>query len=177
MEKGLTDRQQRFVEEYMVDLNATQAYIRAGYDVSDNDTARANASRLLTNANVSEAIQKRKKELSEQTGITAQRVIEEYAKVAFSDVRNILTIDGGLKDASEWDDNAAGAIASIKSFEVTTSEGERIGTNREVKMYDKLRALEAIGKHIGLFEKDNKQKAEAGSVTIFQLPDNGRNEG
>ncbi|WP_312697145.1 terminase small subunit [Sphingobacterium mizutaii] len=152
---ALTDKQQRFVEEYMVDLNATQAAIRAGYS---QDTAKEIGCENLTKPNIQEAIQKRKQELSEQTGVSAQRIIEEYAKIAFSDVRNILTVDGGLKDASEWEDDSAGAIASIKSFEVTTPEGEKLGTNREVKMYDKLRALEALGKHIGLFEKDNKQK-------------------
>lgn len=152
---ALTDKQQRFVEEYMVDLNATQAAIRAGYS---RDTAAEIGFENLRKPQISEAIQKSKKELSEQTGVSAQRIIEEYAKIAFSDVRNILTVDGGLKDSSEWDDDAAGAVSSIKSFEVTSAEGEILGTNREVKLYDKLRALEALGKHIGLFEKDNKQR-------------------
>lgn len=152
---ALTDKQQRFVEEYMVDLNATQAAIRAGYS---RDTARSVGCENLTKPDIQEAIQERKKQLSESTGITAERVLAEYAKIAFSDVRNVLTVDGGLKDSSEWEDDAAGAVASIKSFEVVSPEGEKLGTNREVKMYDKLRALEALGKHIGIFERDNKQK-------------------
>ncbi|GHE34826.1 terminase small subunit [Sphingobacterium griseoflavum] len=152
---ALTDKQQRFVDEYMVDLNATQAAIRAGYSP---DTARQMASENLSKPDIQEAIQIKKQKISEATGITAERVLAEYAKIAFSDVRNVLTVDGGLKDASEWGDDAAGAVAAVKSFEVTSSDGEKLGTNREVKMYDKLRALEAIGKHIGLFEKDNKQK-------------------
>lgn len=168
---ALTDKQQRFVEEYMVDLNATQAAIRAGYSY---DTARSIASENLSKPDIQEAIQLKRKAITESTGITAERVLNEYAKIAFSDIRNVLTVDGGLKDSSEWDDDTASAVSMVKSMEVTSPEGEKLGTNREVKLYDKLRALEALGKHIGLFEKDNNQKTQSGVVTIFQLPHNGR---
>ena len=149
----------------MIDLNATQAAIRAGYS---RDTANRIASENLSKLDIQEAIQKRKQEISEATGITAERVLNEYAKIAFSDVRNVLTVDGGLKDTSEWDDVTAGSISSIKSMEVHNEEGEKIGTNREVKMYDKIRALEALGKHIGLFEKDNVQKKTDISIPAVQ---------
>lgn len=152
---ALTDKQQRFVEEYMVDLNATQAAIRAGYS---RDTAKDIGCENLAKPNIQEAIQKRKQDLSESTGITAERVLAEYAKIAFADVRNILTVDGGLKDTHEWDDETAGAVAGVKVFEVYGPEGEKLGTNKEIKLNDKLRALDSLGKHIGLFEKDNKQK-------------------
>lgn len=168
---ALTDKQQRFVEEYLVDLNATQAAIRSGYS---RDTARAIGSENLSKPDIQESIREKREELSESTNISAKRVIEEYAKIAFSDVRNVLTVDGGLKDTSEWDNDTARAVSSIKTTEVTSPEGEKLGTNREVKMYDKLRALEALGKHLGVFEKDNDQKKNENTVTVFQLPDNGR---
>lgn len=168
---ALTDKQKRFVEEYLVDLNATQAAIRSGYS---RDTARAIGSENLSKPDIQEAIKEKQAELSESTNVTAKRVIEEYAKIAFSDVRNVLTVDGGLKDSSEWDDNTASAVASIKTSEVISPEGEKMGINREVKMYDKLRALDALGKHLGVFEKDNEQKKNENTVTVFQLPDNGR---
>ena len=59
--------------------------------------------------------------------------------------------------SNDFDDDTAAAIASIKSFDETTRDGEKLGTNREIKLHDKLRALEALSKHLGLFEKDNNQ--------------------
>ncbi len=160
----LTDKQQRFVKEYLIDLNATQAAIRAGYS---EKTAGQIGEQNLKKLEIQNAIHVAQQEISKRTDITIDRVLNEYAKIAFSDVRNILTTDGGLKDAFEWDDDTAGAVASIKSFEVTTPEGEKLGTNREIKMYDKLRALESIGKHLGFFETDNKQKQSQIDVNVL----------
>ncbi|MDR2274368.1 MAG: terminase small subunit [Sphingobacterium sp.] len=170
MSKVLTDKQQRFVEEYMVDLNATQAAIRAGYSV---DTAQQMGSENLSKPVIQEAIQQQKQLLSESTGITAERVLAEYAKIAFSDVRELFNPDNNLYDIRQLDDNTASAIASVE-IDALNVQGMQVGETKKVKMYNKLTALEALGKHIGLFEKDNRQKAESGAVTIFQLPDNGR---
>ncbi len=160
----LTDKQERFVQEYLIDLNATQAAIRAGYS---EKTAGQIGEQNLKKLEIQNAIHVAQQEISKRTDITIDRVLNEYAKIAFSDVRNILTTDGGLKDAFEWDDETAGAVASIKSFEVTSPEGEKLGTNREIKMYDKLRALDSIGKHLGFFETDNKQKQSQIDVNVL----------
>lgn len=151
---ALTDKQQRFVEEYMVDLNATQAAIRAGYS---QNTAHSIGAENLIKPEIQEAIQKRKQELSDQTGITAERVLKEYAKIAFSDIRELYTPDNNLYDIRQLDDETAGAVMSVE-VDVMNVQGMPIGETKKVKLYDKLRALEALGKHIGLFEKDNKQK-------------------
>lgn len=151
---ALTDKQQRFVEEYMVDLNATQAAIRAGYS---QDTAKEIGCENLTKPNIQEAIQKRKQELSDQTGITAERVLKEYAKIAFSDIRELYTPDNNLYDIRQLDDETAGAVMSVE-VDVMSVQGMPVGETKKVKLYNKLTALEALGKHIGLFEKDNKQK-------------------
>lgn len=151
---ALTDKQQRFVEEYMVDLNATQAAIRAGYS---QDTAKEIGCENLTKPNIQEAIQKRKQELSDQTGITAERVLKEYAKIAFSDIRELYTPDNNLYDIRQLDDETAGAVMSVE-VDVMSMQGMPVGETKKVKLYNKLTALEALGKHIGLFEKDNKQK-------------------
>ncbi len=160
----LTDKQERFVQEYLIDLNATQAAIRAGYS---ERTAGQIGEQNLKKLEIQNAIHVAQQEISKRNDITIDRVLNEYAKIAFSDVRNILTTDGGLKDAFEWDDETAGAVASIKSFEVTSPEGEKLGTNREIKMYDKLRALDSIGKHLGFFETDNKQKQSQIDVNVL----------
>ncbi len=167
---ALSDKQRRFVEEYMVDLNATQAAIRAGYSLN---TAHSIGSENLTKPEIQKAIQEKQKELSEATNISAKRILEEYAKIAFSDVRELFTPDNNLYDIRQLDDSTAGAIASVE-IDALNVQGMQVGETKKVKMYNKLTALEALGKHLGIFEKDNKQKAAEGAVTIFQLPDNGR---
>ena len=78
---ALTDKQKRFVDEYMIDMNAAAAYLRAGYDCNEA-TARANASRLLTNANIVAEIDKRQQKLQEDAGISAKWVLDNLKYVA-----------------------------------------------------------------------------------------------
>jgi phage terminase small subunit len=87
----LTARQQRFVEEYLIDLNATQAAIRAGYS---EKTAQVQSSRLLSNVMVAAAIAEAQSARSERTEITQDMVVRELAKIGFSDLRKVLTKDG-----------------------------------------------------------------------------------
>jgi len=168
---NMTEQRKRFADRYFETLNGSQSAIYAGYSEA---TSRQKAWELLNDPEVEEYLSKLKAEYSEKSGISKQRVLDEYRKIAFSDVRNILTIDGGLKSIDDLDDDTAGAIAGIESFDEFSRDGEKLGTNRKIKLHDKLRALEALSKHLGLFEKDNKQKENQSTVTIFQLPDNGR---
>lgn len=164
---GLTDKQERFCQEYIIDLNATQAALRAGYS---KNTAQEQSSRLLSNVMVQERVQELNKSRSEATGITQKRVLEEYAKIAFFDIREIYDVDGGLTNVKQLDDSSAGAIASIKSSEEwgEDDEGNRAitGALKEVKVFDKLRALEALGKHLGVFDADNRQKEIKAQVVV-----------
>ena len=122
----LTEKQQRFVEEYLIDLNATQAAIRAGYKPSSaRQVGTENMSKPSIRACIDQAIAER----SKRTGINQDRVIRELA--------------------SE-DDTAA--IASVKVKTIPTKEGD--GVEREIRLNDKLKALELLGKHLGMF-KDN----------------------
>lgn len=84
MAKELTEKQRRFCEEYLVDLNATQAYCRSGYSVKKRVTAEQNASKLLRNPKVQEYISALRQQQSERTGITADSVLNEIAKIAFT---------------------------------------------------------------------------------------------
>lgn len=144
----LTNKQQRFVEEYLIDLNATQAAIRAGYSVQ---TANEQGSRLLANVSISEEIEKAMAERSRRTGITQDRVLNELAKIAFANAKDIIDFKTATvkKDASEED------LACIQSVKVKTQNSAK-GTleERQVSLYDKKAALELLGKHLGLF-KDN----------------------
>ena len=139
-------KQERFVEEYMVDINATQAAIRAGYSPK---TAKEQGSRLLSNVNVSAAIAILRAEQSKRTGITADRVLEEMAKVGFANITDVVSLDeAAVKRGSHADDTAA--IQSIKVKRILTEEGDTI-LEREVKLHDKIKSLDLIARHLGLF--------------------------
>jgi len=148
---ALTPKQQRFVEEYLVDLNGTQAAIRAGYSAK---TAQEQSSRLLSKAIIQNAVSERQKKISEKIEVTVERVVREYARVAFLDPRKIFTGDGGLKPIQEIDDETVAAIAGVESadlYEGYGDERERVGTLRKVKLADKVRALDSLAKHLGMF--------------------------
>ena len=89
---ALTDKQRRFVEEYLVDLNATQAAIRAGYS---KHTAQEQSSRLLSNVMVQRAVAEGRKCQQERTGITADRVLQEIAHIALADARELVDVKTG----------------------------------------------------------------------------------
>ncbi|MES2593136.1 MAG: terminase small subunit [Bacteroidota bacterium] len=153
---ALTEQKKRFADQYFLTLKGSESAIYAGY--SEN-TARQIAYNLLQEPEVESYLSELKAEYALKNGINKESVLNEYRKIAFSDVRKILTIDGGLKSIDELDDDTAGAIAGIESFdEIERMTGEKLGTNRKIKLHDKLRALEALSKHLGLFERDNEQK-------------------
>ena len=104
--RKLTPKRAAFVEEFACDMNATQAAIRAGYSVK---TAKEQATRLLSNVHVAAEIAKGRAARSERTGITADRVLQELARIAFFDVRKLLNDDGSMKPISEIDDDTRAA--------------------------------------------------------------------
>lgn len=139
--RGLNPKQARFVDEYLIDLNATQAAIRAGYSVS---TAEQQGPRLLGHVGVAAAIEAGKAKRAKRVEISAERVLTELAKIAFADVRKVAAWDGGLvllRPSEEIDDDAAAAIESVG----------RTDTGVKVTMHSKTRALELLGKHLGLY--------------------------
>lgn len=142
----MTKKQKRFVEEYLIDLNATQAAIRAGYKAGSAQRASEIGSELLQKTPVSEAIQQAMAERSRRTGVNADRVVQELAKIAF--VNAIEVIDpktATMKENASSDDTAAIQSVKVKTF------GED-GLEREIKMADKLKALELLGRHMGMFK-------------------------
>lgn len=144
----LTDKQQRFVAEYLIDLNATQAAIRAGYRVGNNQRASEIGMQLLQKTPVSEEIEKAMAERSRRTGITQDRVLNELAKIAFANAKDILDFKTATvkEDASEED---LACIQAVKVKRQTSSKGTL--EERQVILYDKKAALELLGKHLGLF--------------------------
>ncbi|MDP4152613.1 MAG: terminase small subunit [Bacillota bacterium] len=141
----MTAKQQRFVEEYLIDLNATQAAIRAGYSPK---TANEQGAQNLAKVSVSDAIQKALSERSRRTGINQERVIEELAKIAFLNPADVIDMnEATIRGDANREDTAC--LASVK-VKVIPSEDGNI-TEREVKTYDKIKALELLGRHLGMF--------------------------
>lgn len=155
-ELSLTAKQVRFCEEYLIDLNGTRAAIRAGYS---KNSAAVIAAENLIKPNIQDYLSLRQKELQEQTGITQKRVLEEYAKVAFLDIRKFYTVDGALRSIHDLDDQSAGALAGVEVYEerANNDDSEVIGQTKKIKTYDKVKALDSLGRHLGIFEKDNEQ--------------------
>lgn len=142
----LTAKQKRFCDEYLIDLNATQAAIRAGYS---SKTANEQGARLLANVSVQEAIAKATAERSKRTGISQDRVIQELARIAFVNPQNVIN----PKDASVKADATEDDLACIQSVKVKTMDGAKgKSVEREVRLNDKMKALELLGKHLGMFK-------------------------
>lgn len=146
----LTSKQKKFVEEYLVDLNGTQAAIRAGYS---SDSAKEIASENLTKPNIRSQIDKAMAERSKRTGVNQDRIIYELAKIAFLNPTDVINMDEAtIKGDANREDTAA--IASVKVKVIPTETGDIV--EREVKTYDKIRALELLGKHNGMFTEKFK---------------------
>jgi len=144
---SLTPKQQQFVAEYLVDLNATQAAIRCGYA---EPTANREGSRLLSNVDIAAEIAKRTSAHAKKLDITAEKVLAAIAEIAFGDVRKMFTADGSLIRPHEWDDETAAAVAGMDV--VTTSAGEGMVEHvAKIKRTDRLRALDMLARHHSLY--------------------------
>lgn len=142
----MTPKQQKFVEEYLVDLNATQAAIRAGYS---QKTAGKIGFENLQKPEIQAAIQGEQQKLSEKTGISAERVLRELERLSFSSLRDFLTWGPGgvvVRDSATLTEAQAACISEISQ---TSTE---FGRNIVVKLHSKDRALEKLGRHLGLFD-------------------------
>lgn len=160
----LNARQLAFVAEYLKDHNATQAYMRAGYQTSGK-AAEASASRLLSDVRVAAEIARRADARIEQvvheTGITLERTVREIAKVAFHDPRKFFREDGSIKLPTELDDETAAALAGFDVEELWAGSGEdraQIGVTKKVKQADRAKYLDMLMRHLGGFKKDNDQQ-------------------
>lgn len=168
----LTDKQRRFVDEYLIDLNATQAAIRAGYSVR---TANEQGAQNLAKLSIQDAISRKMAARSRRTGVNAERVVLELAKVAFAKMTDIVDSNGKIKEDASPDD-----LACIESIKYKESDNEYGGSvEREVKIASKLKALELLGKHLGMWsDKFNVtvEKSEKLDDIISQLGGEGLEE-
>lgn len=134
---GLTPKQQTFVDEYLLDMNATAAAERAGYSTPGYGR------QLMTEPDVKAEIERRQGKRAQRTEITADRVLTELARVGFVDPRDGYDAEGNLKPPGEWSDAFAAAVAGMKM---------RDGKLAEVKLWDKNSALDKIARHLGMLD-------------------------
>lgn len=163
----LTARQLMFCEEYLTDLNATQAAIRAGYS---EKYAHTNAAKLLHNTTIKEYIEKRKKDRLQRIEITQDAVLQEIAIVAFANVTDYVKvvereatveIDGKIIPLLDAEGNPVKykTVEPVLTEELTENQKRALAIIKrgrdgfEIKPYDKLAALEKLGRHLGLWDK------------------------
>jgi len=157
---ALTKKQRTFVQEYLIDLNATQAAIRAGYSTA---SARQIADENMSKPDIKNAIEKALAERSKRTGVNADRIVQELAKLAFVNPTDVMNMDEAtVRGDANRDDTAA--ISSVKVKTIPTEDGNI--TEREVRTYDKIKALELLGKHIGMFT--DKFRIEGAIPVVIQ---------
>lgn len=177
---ALNEKQKRFVEEYLVDLNATQAAIRAGYK---EKTARAMGAENLTKPDIATAIQKAMAERQQRTEITQDMVLNELAKVAFANGTDFAKVvcrevpmttvdeDGNLQTVVKRQQlvevRDTSTIAPEKRAAISCIKEGKYGI--EVSSYDKVKALELLGKHLGMFDSRAAQKLDGESNLLDQL--------
>jgi phage terminase small subunit len=150
--RGLTLKQMRFVDEYMVDSNATAAARRAGYAAH---SPGAGLQLLHLHPQITEEVMRRRAKLSEELKVTAERVVLELARIAFADPRRLATWDKDevlLTSSKELSDDDARCIS-----EVSSAPG-RYGTIVRFKTHDKKGALDSLARHLGLFNGDNEEE-------------------
>lgn len=156
----LNHKQRLFVSEYLVDLCATKAAIRAGY--AAGKCAEVTSSRLLGNARIQAEIKAAMDKRAARIEVSSEQVLTEIARVAFSDIRRLF--DGTrLRNVDELDDTAAASVASVKVVTKNLGKGE-VKYVHEIKLWPKTAALEMAAKHLGMYERDNRQKNTADPV-------------
>ena len=160
----MTKKQRRFVEEYLIDLNATKAAIRAGYS---HKAARDIGCENLTKPNIQAAIDKAMAERSRRTGINQDRVIQELARIALVNPADVIDMDTAtVKLDASRDDTAC--IASVRIRTLSSKDGPVI--EREIRFYDKVKCLELLGKHLGLFTERVKLEGVVPVVLYDDIP-------
>lgn len=145
----MTAKEAAFVREYLIDLNATQAAIRAGYSAR---TANVQAVEIMSRPRVKAAIDAAKLERSAETKIDAAWVLKRLALEADADLADIYFENGAIKPVHEWPKIwRQGLVAGVEHVEVKDSEGNATGdVVVKVKISDRVRRLELIGKHVGV---------------------------
>ena len=154
----LTAKQAKFIEEYLIDLNASAAAKRAGFSQKNSDII---GYQLLQKTTVQKALAIARQKLSAKAGVTQEMVIEGFRQIAQADLAECYNPDGTLKNIHDIPAEARQALAGVEVFEEHDGRGENrtfVGYTKKIKMWDKVKALDSLAKHLGLYDADNKRK-------------------
>lgn len=163
MKSPLTPQQQRFCDEYLLDCNGQHAAVRAGYSPK---YAGTHAWQLLKKPAIKQYIADKQAAYAEALNIKAHTVLQQYAAIAFFDIRRLYDENQNLIPLHELPDEVAMAIESFQVKE--TYDGDiRTAATVKVKLHSKLDALNDLAKHLGLFEKDNKQQKDDSHTVVY----------
>lgn len=155
---ALTDKQEMFCREYLIDLNATQAAIRAGYS---EKTARASGCENLTKPDIQNRIAELKADRNEQVSVDAAYVLRRLIEIDEMDVLDILNANGELKPIKDW---PKAWRTTLSGMDVTEMAGDAAGLLKKIKWPDKVKNLELLGKHVTVQAfKDNVKNELVGA--------------
>lgn len=157
----LTDKQEMFCREYLIDLNATQAAIRAGYS---KRTAAVTACENLIKPNIQNRIAELKQQRNEQVGVNAKYVLDRLIEIDQMDVLDILREDGSIKPISEWPKIWRTYMSGMDISELWEGQGEdreQTGLLKKIKWPDKVKNLELLGRHVEVQAWKDKVEIEA----------------
>ncbi|RRW77620.1 terminase small subunit [Pantoea dispersa] len=155
---ALTDKQEMFCREYLIDLNATQAAIRAGYS---EKTARDIGCENLAKPNIQERISQLTKERNERTQVDADYVLKRLTEIDQMDVLDILTDVGDLKPVKDWPKVWRTSLSGLDVMAMA-GEGDTAGLLKKIKWPDKVKNLELLGKHVDVQAFKEQTKVEHG---------------
>lgn len=158
MSDNLTPKQEAFCLAYVETGNASEAYRRC-YDVKPDTKPEGiwvSACELLKNPKVAVRVAELQEEARKRNAVTVDRVVQELAKIGFSDIRKLFSDAGHLLPPGEWPEEAAGAVSSLevvaKPSAETDEKGHKIVEHvHKIKVWDKNSALEKLAKHLGMF--------------------------
>lgn len=143
--KKLTDKQEMFCREYLIDLNATQAAIRAGYS---EKTARSIGQRMLTNVDIEKRLSELKGDRNERVSVNADYVLDRLIQIDQLDVADILDENGDLLPVREWSKAWRTSVNAIEVIQMSKGDMDIETFLKKVKLPDKLKNLELLGKHV-----------------------------
>lgn len=160
-------RRTRFIKEYLLEHNATRAAIAAGYS---KKTAGSQGHRLLKNVEVQQSIAAAEEKANAKADVTIERVRQELARIGFADVRKLFKDDGSVMAIADLDDDTAAAVGGVDVNELFEGSGEeraQVGYIKKLKMWDKVKALELLGKNLKMFT--DKVEISAGDELIAKI--------
>jgi phage terminase small subunit len=170
MAKNLTLKQEKFCLEYIETGNASEAYRRAfNTERMKPETVNRNAKAMIDDSKIATRLQALKKPVIEKMELNLEKVLTENMHLAFFDIRTMFNENGTLKPVSEWSDSIGASVKSIEVNELFEGSGQdriRIGETKKIAFWDKGAAIDKLMKHLGAYEKDNKQK-ENNPMFIF----------